>query len=522
MPRLLPSPAAGHRWLSVFSLTLLCGCGLIDPEPLKSVREVTKAANSFCDSMQAVHDAQSAHAASADIDQKASKLLDLYTGLTQVIQAHKNTPVSKETAEQVMRDFAQAMQRVKSEIDRISRLRGLPADFWSAVTVKLVGIVLVSAEFVQSQGSLCDEGKETLGYLYHVRDLLTQYGYEKLVQIEFTNLPDHLAPVVYDKLTAAAGGGAVIYHVAAGNMDSTLVAHVVLGPVPDLRAFVARLDVGQVVCDEPRRRLEIQVDRRKLGARANSDAEEQQLAEAEARQRQEKIQREIEEQAERNRERIARERELDPNDPQYHEKLAERLASDDHFPRQKAIEALLRIEPDDVKSAETRKKIARAFRLLAEDPHGGHDRGKAIEGLARWGGKFSVPILLRILDEEHSWVEDAVYKALGDLKDQRAAAPVAARLGHWLQHDRAVKCLKQIGPPAEDAVLAVGPSADAKICLSAIQILGEIGSKKSLSFLRSAVAGSRNPQVKLAAKAAIKSIISRENAATDKDQHKDS
>ncbi len=109
---------------------------------------------------------------------------------------------------------------------------------------------------------------------------------------------------------------------------------------------------------------------------------------------------------------------LDRNDPEYYEKLADRMVGDDRTLRREALDVLLRTEPDEVKAAETRKKIARGFRQLALDRHGNFDRGRAVEGLTRWGGKFAVPVLLDILDEEHSFVQDDVYRALGDLKDE--------------------------------------------------------------------------------------------------------
>ena len=108
-----------------------------------------------------------------------------------------------------------------------------------------------------------------------------------------------------------------------------------------------------------------------------------------------------------------------------------------------------------------------------------------------------------------------MYKALGDLKDERAAAPVAARLGNFFVHDKAYSCLRRMGPVAEDAILDVAPSSNPKVCLAAIQLLSENGTQKSLRFLRSAITKSRNPDVRTAAKAAIRAIIDRSRAAKD-------
>jgi hypothetical protein len=505
LPALLRT--TGRCWPALL-LASLCGCGMFEPEPVRVLRDVTKAANSLCDALQTVQDAPSAEANTSDIDKKAGKLLDLLKDLPSVVQRHKNTQIPKELADQVMQDWLESMQRFKSESERIGRLRGLPAGFWDVVTVKFVDMGVLCYEIAQSQGvdSISKEGAD---YLYHMRDLLTQHGRQKVVVVDFTNLPDGLVQAACNKLAAAADG-AVVYHLGASNLHSAI-----LGPVADFRAFVAKLDMGSVFSDEPRRKLEIQVDRRKLGARANSDAEEQQLAEAESRQRQEETRREWEKQAERNKDQFEHEARLNPNAPDYHEKLAERLASENVFHRREAIDALLRIERQDVKSADTRKMIARNFKQLALEQGGSHDRGKAVQGLARWGGKFSVPTLLDIFAEEHCWVKEDVFKALGELQDERAAAPVAARLGDFFDHQQAVRCLKRMGPVAEDAVVAVGASPDPKVCLGAIEVLSEIGTQKSVPFLRTAATQSRNPQVKVAAKAAIKTVIGRQRTKTE-------
>lgn len=258
-----------------------------------------------------------------------------------------------------------------------------------------------------------------------------------------------------------------------------------------------------------------------LQAEARQNAQ-QQRQEREA----DRIRRE-QEQKSRERERLARERERkgpDPSDPQYYDKLVERMLSADSMHRKDAVEKLLRAEPSQVPSAETRKKIARAFRQLAQEEHNRFERADAVKGLVHWGGKFCVPILLDMLDEEHSSEKTEVYKALGELGDVRAAAPVASRLANRSEHDMAYRCLKKMGAIAEDAVIDMVLSPDPKTCVSAVEILGEIGTKKSLSILRIASGQSVNPYVRFAARRSIKSVIARQKpevAETDEGKKAD-
>jgi HEAT repeat protein len=67
-----------------------------------------------------------------------------------------------------------------------------------------------------------------------------------------------------------------------------------------------------------------------------------------------------------------------------------------------------------------------------------------------------------------------------------------------------------MGEMAEDAVIAIAGSADPRACLAAVQLLGEIGTKKSMLVLRKGLR-SGNPQVRLAAKVSLDQVRSRQS-----------
>ena len=270
--------------------------------------------------------------------------------------------------------------------------------------------------------------------------------------------------------------------------------------------------------DEARRAVKIEVDRRKLAHRANSDAEEALLAKQEQHEAAEKAKQAAEDsraRAELQRKKLEEEREArakeakgpDPSDPDYYDKLADRMTSDNSLYRTKAVNVLVNTDPASVSSAAAKKKIARAFKQLAEGDIAG-DRRKAIKGLALWGGKFSVPILLKMLDGRNTAYEEEVLKALGDLKDPQAAPAMAARLGNVRFHQIAFNALNDMGSGAEDALLEVGPSNDATICISAITLLGNVGTAKSIAFLQRAQS-TINPAVRTAARSAMQKINAR-------------
>ncbi len=89
-----------------------------------------------------------------------------------------------------------------------------------------------------------------------------------------------------------------------------------------------------------------------------------------------------------------------------------------------------------------------------------------------------------------------------------AAAIVGREIGDFAVHEEACRTLIKMGPVAEEAAIAMVPSNDEEICLSALQILSFVGTEQSKSILRQAMRSS-NPEVKRAASATMKTIQQR-------------
>lgn len=185
-------------------------------------------------------------------------------------------------------------------------------------------------------------------------------------------------------------------------------------------------------------------------------------------------------------------------------RLAQLLNSDDTFGKQDAAQTLLRVRPGDVANTETRKLIARGYRNLAMEGRG-HQQEEAIRGLVIWGGKYSVPVLIELIEKEGRHPSDELFVALGQLKDPRGAEVVARYLGDFFNHDAAIASLRRMGPAAESALIEAAPSNDAKVSLAAVLLLGDVGSDKSLQILQRATQA-RNPEIKQAARNALKRI----------------
>jgi HEAT repeat protein len=94
------------------------------------------------------------------------------------------------------------------------------------------------------------------------------------------------------------------------------------------------------------------------------------------------------------------------------------------------------------------------------------------------------------------------------LKEPTGAAAACRKLGNFFNHDAAVACLRKMGPVAEDSLIKTAPSNDPKVSLTAVKLLGELGTDKSIEILSNA-AKSRNPDIRDAARDAVKSIRQR-------------
>jgi dienelactone hydrolase len=233
----------------------------------------------------------------------------------------------------------------------------------------------------------------------------------------------------------------------------------------------------------------------------------------ESRQRMEESRRQREEQNRRHERRI--EDELPkPDDPERLERLAELMMIDDSV-GEAAIDQILKIDPATA-TAEVRTLVTQNFRSLVETGRSSR-RTKSIRGLAKWGGKQSVPMLIGLLEQRGNFADQEILRIMGDYPDPVAAAAVAKLLNDHFRDGAARDCLRRMGPVAEDALIATVPIDDAQACLAAVQLLGDVGTEKSLKVLRKAIFESRNPQVKAAAKTAVRRITDRQNGTTSDD-----
>ncbi|MBN1908283.1 MAG: HEAT repeat domain-containing protein [Pirellulales bacterium] len=529
----------GHGWpvvgLAFLAVSLCCGCQ--DSSPAGAELSLASDYNEATNVLENVQDTDSAASAVSGLERSFVRI--------QKSRDRKSETMPKTIDEETKEHFEaeqkswDAGTKLAKEIQRVLKIPDLPQDFYRVVR-------RMEAQFFSSapgkRGPDARVVRDSVDFKKTLRTTLEEYEPREVIVIRLTNLPADYAQKAFDRLGAGAPGASLVHRSYGQNGQQ-----VCLAPVKDYSTLKRAINFGEVTWENPSAGLmNVTVERTKLGAPADSEAEEARKA-YEARQEERRKRREARlaqptrhglpprdvhpptrendpvepepsatppsprpphpEPRHAAPERPARPRELDANGPDYYEELADRLLSDNMAQQRQAISTLLAVQPDKIESPETHKKIARAFRTLAQDSRSS-TRRDGIRGLVVWGGEFSTPILLEMFKSSSSVDRKPIYEAFGQLKDPAAVPTVAAQLADRRERLDAAKCLAQIGPAAEDAVLQMAPSSDPLVCVTAIELLGRLGTQKSLPTLRKAMA-SRNVRVKQAAKTAVDQIRAR-------------
>lgn len=175
-----------------------------------------------------------------------------------------------------------------------------------------------------------------------------------------------------------------------------------------------------------------------------------------------------------------------------------------------AAKALLLIEPDSIDDKEIISKVAKGYKRIAFERHFHNEDG--IRGMARWGGKYSVPYLIELMDMERFHSNEVLIDVLSNSGDPRAAVAIARRLGNFFDRQRAYAALRRMGPAAEPGLIEAVHSPDPSVCLAAIGLLAEQGTPASLTVLNAATRKG-TPVVRRAARTAMGRIRVRQRDA---------
>ena len=149
-----------------------------------------------------------------------------------------------------------------------------------------------------------------------------------------------------------------------------------------------------------------------------------------------------------------------------------------------ALQALARLRPDEA----SRAKVSSALNAALLDPDPGV-RDDALNAARVWASKANTTTLLTLLAKLRTGgaaCDPRVIDILGSLQEPTAAPALADGLTRPPELDAAVRALVALGAGAEEAVIPYLQSTDRGAQYAACWVLGEIGTRKSLSPLEAA------------------------------------
>lgn len=118
-----------------------------------------------------------------------------------------------------------------------------------------------------------------------------------------------------------------------------------------------------------------------------------------------------------------------------------------------------------------------------------HARPALTRALGIWGTPQETQVLIAMLNDADINSRNDALQALGKLKDQRAAGPMAKSVLEVATRFHAEESLKAMGPIAEKEVRALLTQPDISVQVIAIRILGDIGTEQSIPDLQAAAKG---------------------------------
>jgi hypothetical protein len=520
--------SAARRLAAALALVVAAGCGGA-PTPIQRVIDASKAT---ADMFRTITDPATATAAIPKLQPTFKELGEANAGLLAMITDPGKAISLMSQARSSMEEMGRVQDDLKAQMARINKLKGLPAEFWNVA--RLEDAKMAQAMFASAPGA-----EELTGPLQQACNMYTQYSPQRVVDLKIDN-DDELEEIdpVVARVAAAAGKDAQVVQVD-DPMDHTTT--IIVGPVEDFDKFLAGIDFAQVVDKEKAKgeaHLELDLaEFQTASTEEPSDAPPEAAADPAADpsampeaggelvdQQQAAPPKDLKSRlgemygmlaAAAQAKQAAADAKAalgpQPADPDYHAQLASLLLKPDSPHHQRAVTALLEVKPADVADKKLRAQIAKNYRELAFGA--GAHAAEAIDGLVLWGGKFSAPLLIELLEKQSGGDEAAIYNGLGQVATPEGAAAVVKRLesGGGSGGEAAFACLKQMGPVAESALVAALPFDSPESNRAAIEVLGQIGAKKSTAVLRKA-SKSENESVKNAALEALKAIQARQAA----------
>ncbi len=269
--------------------------------------------------------------------------------------------------------------------------------------------------------------------------LESQYGADKVAQVEVLGVPADQRGFVVERLREASAGATVQTTPGGGDLVAAKLA-----PVADLQGLAAKINLGTTSVDPAKRKISVQADLARFPQPLPPEA-------------------------------------TNPAHEDYYKANLAELSCPDANRRREAAERLKNAEPRELK-----EEIAKGLLGLMADNNAA-TRRSAMEAWAVWRttatATQAVKILLTLTRDPDAVVRGSAFRALGDVKDPATVEPMIRLLGDADSRNEATQCLTAMGSVAEKGVLQCLSDPSAEVRTQAWRILEQIATKQSVPAL---------------------------------------
>jgi len=448
--------------------------------------------------------------------------------------------------EGVAASLSEESGQIIAEIERIEELVGLPAEFWDVMRGTLARHASIAYSEQMDFGYLDDESFDDedeyvedydeyvtspKSVVYdNLATLIEQHGSSKVLMLRVSDLSRKEFSQLCRDLREVEGGAARVKKWFDAELEE---GYTIVGPTEGFQAYLDKLPDGKFsIQEESRRTIMMRVVAKKeeavaedsgavpeentnlVAERATAEPPEFEQPRSEPPRFGEPVtdqpgidQPGIEKPAsEVELPKLPEdEQQLGEDDSVYYARLAGLMISaEQDSVNAKVIEKILEIEPSNILEKNTRVAIAKNFRQLTLEAEGQREQELAIQGLAKYGGKYCVPILLEMRKDGKVKAREEFLTVLGQYPNEKAGEAVVQLFMESPRDEKVLVCLRKMGPSAEIPLIQAARTDDQALELTIIELLGDVGTKKSFALMRKGTRSKDKKMSELAKESTLK------------------
>ncbi|MEM7315338.1 MAG: hypothetical protein AAF497_19530, partial [Planctomycetota bacterium] len=243
----------------LLALTALFGCeGALENDGMRVANRMLDAMEGLSDMMASIKDAESARAAMPNVEAVFTEYTDALKAVGSYERKNGQIRGTKADINRLKNGLANGTKDLEVHGRRLSRIKGLPEDFWEVYRTQQANFLV---NIIESAPGPRNRSNEAIDKLYLMRNLFVEHGPSKTVEIAmggFTFRSGSKATI--EKLSSLLESEATIIEVE--NPDDPSGKILVIGPTDKYDELLTLTrELGNVTFeDRPRRIIEFTID----------------------------------------------------------------------------------------------------------------------------------------------------------------------------------------------------------------------------------------------------------------------